>query len=487
MPKFDKIYASPFVRTQQTASILFGKDNYKLDKRLVEIDFGDLEGKKYRPILERLKDKSGEHLEGIQSRMSEFISEIGETHYGKDIAVVSHGGPIRYGRAYFSGFDTEEKVLNYDIISPGETADLIVPPSPKTELDRWILSELQILLKTYREKMDSYKLDEALSPIPSFIDNLNNWFLRRSRKRFWAKEMTEEKISGYETLFHVLTTLAKILAPTCPFFAEKLYKDLTNFADKDMSVHLRYLPFSNEKLIDENLSEKITVIREIVSLAAGIRARKKIKLRQPLAKISFSVTNKIEFKDSDLQIIKEEANVKNIEILSEKEVSKFAKKIIKVDARKVGKKFGKKVQELIIAGKNGEFNELENGKIGIADEILDVGEYEVSYLCEGDFEADSTARTVVLLDTEITEDLRIEGISREIIRTIQEKRKNDGFEISDRISIEYSTDSEDLRSAFRRFGDQISKEVLGDSISENSGGDKVEIDGDTCELKIKKN
>ena len=178
--------------------------------------------------------------------------------------------------------------------------------------------------------------------------------------------------------------------------------------------------------------------------------------------------------------------------MAEKEVSKFAKKIIKVDGRKVGKKFGKKVQELIVAGKSGEFKVLEDGNIEIKDEILSPGEYEVSFVCEGKTEADSTSHTVVLLETEITEDLRIEGISREIIRTIQEKRKNDGFEISDRITIEYATESEDLKSAFTKFRNQIMKEVLGDSLIENTvacqleGVSESEIDGEKCELKIKK-
>lgn len=486
LPTFDKVFASPFVRTKQTADILFGENNYELDKRIVEIDFGDLEGETYRPVLERLKDKSGESLAETQARMASFVREIGEKFPGKNVAAVAHGGPIRYGRGFFSGYDTEEKVLNYEIIKPGETANLIVPPNPKTELDQWILGELQVLLKDFREKMDAYKLDEALRGIPDFIDNLNNWFLRRSRKRFWANGMTEEKRSGYEILFHVLLTLSKILAPTCPFFAEKLFKDLTNFIDEDLSVHLRYLPYPDEKMIDDQLSKKTAIMREIVSLAAGIRARTKIKLRQPLAKVSFSSTDDVTFEDADLQIIKEEANVKNIEILSTEEVTKFAKKIVKVDARQVGRKFGKKVQQLIVAGKNGEFTELENGQIKVADETLESGEYEVSFVCEGDFEADSTARTVVLLDAVITEDLRIEGFSREIIRAIQEKRKNDGFEISDRINIQYSTDSEDLKSAFRHFETQISAEVLADNISEKANGEATEIDGQACELKISK-
>ncbi len=493
LPPFDKVYSSPFLRTKHTADILFGKGQYECDDRLVEIDFGDLEGKPYRPVLERLKDKSGESLAQTQARMADFITEITETQAGKSIAVVSHGGTIRYARGLFDGYDTEEEILNYEIIKPGECTEFFCPPRPKTELDQWIISELQILLKHYRQKMDAYKIAEACELIAPFIDNLNNWFLRRSRKRFWASGMTEEKISGYETLHYVLRTLAKVLAPTMPFFAEKLYKDLTDEAlDLSNSVHLKYLPYANKNLIDESLSEKVAIIREIVSLAAGIRARKKVKLRQPLAKLSISISGsergKISLKNNDLAIIAEEANVKHIEILDEQEVTKFAQQIVKVDARQVGRKFGKKVQELIVAGKNGEFKHLDNGQIEIAGEVLESGEYEVAYLTEEGIDADSTARTVVLLETTITEDLRLEGVAREIIRAIQEKRKSEGFEISDRISIEYATDSEDIKKSIEQFGDMIKTEVLGESVIYNSGlqtaDTEIEIEGEKLVLKL---
>lgn len=490
LPNFDNVYSSPFVRTKHTADILFGKDKYTLDDRVVEIDFGDLEGQSYRPVLERLKDKSGESLVDIQSRMADFITEITEKHRGEHVAIVSHGGTIRYGRGYFDGYDTEDEVLNYEIVKPGGCAEFFCPPMPKTELDQWIISELQILLKEYRTSMDAYKISDACELVAPFIDNLNNWFLRRSRKRFWANGMTEEKVSGYETLHYVLRTLAKILAPTMPFFAEKLYKDLTDEAlDVSNSVHLKYLPYANEKLIDAELSQKIMVIRESVSLAAGIRARKKIKLRQPLGKLSISIaasSNSL-LKDEDLQIIADEANVKNVEILDAKEITKFAKQIVKVDARQVGRKFGKKVQELIAAGKNGDFKALDNGKIEIAGEVLESGEYEFSYLTEEGIDADSTTQVVVLLETEISEELRIEGIAREIIRAIQEKRKIDGFKISDRITVKYSTDSDDINQAFAKFGDMVQREVLANEITcGNIDGDGIEIEGDTLMLTLTK-
>jgi isoleucyl-tRNA synthetase len=488
LPDFDAVYSSPFVRTQQTATILFGEENFQVDDRLGEIDFGDLEGAPYRPVMERLVDPSGESLESVQNRMVEFIREKQKQHRSKNIAVVSHGGPIRYGRAYFSGYKTIEQVLQYSIIRPGEYADFFPLPEPKTKLDQWILSEIQIVLAHFREKMDAYKIDEALRVITPFIDQLNNWFLRRSRKRFWDTNMTEEKISGYETLHYVLRILAEILAPICPFFAEKLYRDLTG----GESVHLQNLAFPQKKWFDQPLSEKISLMREIVSLSAGIRARKKIKLRQPLTKISISIAetqNQVPFTKEDLEIIAQEANVKNVEILSAEKITQFAKKIIKVDARQVGKKFGKKVQTLIQEGKAGNFQTRENGQIEIAGETLDAEEYEVAYLTAEGIDADATPRTVVLLETEITEDLRLEGIAREIIRAIQEKRKSSGFEISDRIFIQYMTDSEDLKKALEQFEGLIAGEVLAESLvldEEKAFTSPLEIEGQILHIALTK-
>jgi len=239
-------------------------------------------------------------------------------------------------------------------------------------------------------------------------------------------------------------------------------------------------------MIDEKLSLKVALEREIVGLSAAIRATKKIKLRQPLAKLQFCTTEKV---DLDFEIIKKEANVKEVEFLDTKAVGKVAKRIVRVDARMVGRKFGKKVQEMIQAGKAGDFNLLENGGVEIAGETLTADEFEFGFLTDEKFDAENSKNVVVILETELSEDLKTEGASREIIREIQNLRKSQGFEISDRIKIEFATDSELLTSAFDKFGDKISAETLTQEIkkSDNVSEEKIEINGEKIVLNLIKN
>lgn len=489
LPNFDQVYVSPFVRTKQTADILFGAGNYQLNDDIVEIDFGNLEGKPYRPVKERLQNPTGEKLESVQSRMSQFIQDIAKNHPGERVAVVSHGGAIRYGRAAFDGYDTIEEVLNYDIVKPGETANFICPPNPTTELDQWIISELQLLLQNFRDKMDAYKIDEALREIAPFIDNLNNWYLRRSRKRFWAEGMNADKASGYETLHYVLRTLSKILAPSMPFFGESLYKDLTDGGSlfpENNSVHLQYLPDFEAKHINQPLSDKIRLMREVVSLSAGIRARAKIKLRQPLGKLQFAISGEQAglLNREDLQIIAAETNVKNVEILDS--VEGLAQQIIKVDAKQVGRKFGKKTQELIQAGKAGDYTMNDDGTVELCGEKIQAGEYELNFICEEGLEAEATPNVVVLLDTEISNELEIEGYAREIIRAVQDLRKSSGFEVSDRINVTYQTDSEKLQQTLATHQETIGNEVLAENINAGTADATIEIEGQSLGLKLEK-
>ncbi len=504
LPSFDILMASPFVRTQETAQLVKDVTGFsgkiETDNRVKEINFGDFEGRKitdiYRQTAERIEKKTGEMPMDIKVRVADFLEDVTKKFAGKMVCVASHGGSIRTAEAVLMNVDVNNRDEYNKLIQAevGQARILYANPNPQTELDRWILSELQVLLKNFRDHMDHYRISVACAEIPPFVDKLNNWFLRRSRERFWAAGVTVEKTSGYETLFHVLLTLSKILAPICPFFAEKLYQDLTGSADAKItqSVHLEFLPFANEELIDEITSQKIAVMREIVSLAAGIRARKKIKLRQPLPKLSFSLSSALgkevldSLQDEDLEIIKQEANVKNLEVMSAEEVGKFAQRIVKVDARKLGPKFGKKVQEIIVAGKKGEFTENGDGTVTVAGETLQADEFNFSFVCSGDYEADSTDRVVTLLDVEISEELRLEGLAREIIRAIQEKRKADDFEISDRIVVKYFTDSEDLKAAFVTCQENIVKEVLANSVDELSEaqGQEFEIEGGKLYLEL---
>jgi isoleucyl-tRNA synthetase len=273
--------------------------------------------------------------------------------------------------------------------------------------------------------------------------------------------------------------MAKILAPVCPFFAEKLWQDL---GGQD-SVHLQIFPLENASWIDKTGNEKVALEREIVRLAASIRARKKIKLRQPLSQLQFSLANEDASK-LDYEIIAAEANVKEVVFLSH--TNGIAEQVVKVDARKVGPRLGKKVQELIKAGKEGNFEMIDGGRVQIVDEILEADEYEMGFVCEEGREAEATNRTVVILDTEITEDLELEGSARELIRAIQDMRKSKGFEVSDRISVTYSTDSEKLEKTFEQFGTYIAGEVLAENIAEGSDGDVIEIDGASAKLGLQK-
>lgn len=486
VPEFDVLYASPFYRTQETAKILKEKTGFKkeiiTEQRVREPHFGDLEGRHLVTSAERIKDQTAEPIESIKLRLREFFDEASQTHRGETIAVVSHGAPIR---AIEASLNDIKQLENYLYIPMARTATCKVfftPPDPKTDLDKWILSELQTLLTEFRENFDAFNLEGALKLIPEFIDNLNNWYLRRSRRRFWAEGMTDEKRSGYETLHYVLLTLAKVLAPICPFFAEQLYKNL----EGGESVHLELFPYPLKKWINKEAETQVHLSREIVSLAASIRAHAKIKLRQPLGKLQFLTTEKI---DLDLDIIREEANVKEVEVL--KSTQGVAEKIIRVNAKAVGPRLGAKVQELIRVGKEGKYKELQGGKIEIVGEVLESNEYEIGFVCAEGVQAESTPRAVVLLDTEITEDLQIEGFAREIIRTIQELRKNKEFDISDRISIRYATNSSLLKKAFQSFGDMIADEVLatdmvsGESI-EDMDSEAMDIDGEEIVLDISK-
>lgn len=329
----------------------------------------------------------------------------------------------------------------------------------KTDLDKWILGEYEKMRAEFTEKFERYKLDEALRPIPEFIDSLTNWYIRRSRDRFWESGMNEEKKSGYETLYFVLKNLAKILAPIMPFYAEFLWKNLTENSKSDVnSVHLQNLAESAEEFLDENLSAKTKLLRELITLSASIRARKKLKRRQPLKKMSFALSTEISFSQEDMNLLQEEANVKNLEIL--KSITGLAKQIIKADARQIGKKFGKKTQEIINAGKAGEFSILDNGQILVCGEILESTEYEMAFECAEGIEGEGTQSAVVLLDTEISEELFLEGIAREIIRTLQEGRKTAQFNISDRISVQWFSESENIKKAYEQFGNIVDTETL---------------------------
>ncbi len=230
------------------------------------------------------------------------------------------------------------------------------------------------------------------------MDELTNWYVRLSRRRFWESGMTADKISAYETLHTVLTETSKLLAPLMPFLSENIYQGLTG----KESVHLEYITRPNRYLVANDLNRDMDVCEHIVSLGLALRSRKNIRVRQPLA----SVTITRELSEYYKTIIRDELNVKEVKFVNPEEL---AKKICKPDARKIGPKYGKDVQSIIIEAKNGNFVEKENGIIDVNGFILETGEYTMEYLpLEGTLDVEGGYGMVVGLDTQVTDILKLE-------------------------------------------------------------------------------
>lgn len=491
LPSFDVLIASPFVRTRETAALIKKETGFLgdiiIDDLVREVEVGELEGGSLVNRKDRFAAKGAEQVDEILARCKNFLEIRGKEFAGKTVVVATHGDIVKACHILETGAPHVYEAFDmFPKVQTGSSVTAFPFPDPQNDLDKWILSELQTTIEDFQASFDKYELETALRTIPKFVDNLNNWYLRRSRRRFWEGkpgQFSADKQSAYETLHHVLLVLSKILAPVCPFFAEKLFQDLGGRE----SVHLCMFPYVTEAWIDKEAEAKVALSREIVRLAASIRGRAKIKLRQPLQKLRFALSS-IQTRliaSLPLDTIKEEANVKEVELIQS--LDGIAQKIVRVDARQVGKKFGKKVQDLIRAGKEGQFKELEDGRIEIEGETLEEGEYEFGFLCEEGVEAEATVRSVALLDTVITEELEIEGYAREVIRAIQEMRKNNGFEVSDRIMINYQTDSKKLQKAFSVHEKMITEETLAVEMRVfGEGGEKLVIEEELLEIGLKK-
>jgi isoleucyl-tRNA synthetase len=299
-------------------------------------------------------------------------------------------------------------------------------------LDKWILSELHILIKEVNENMEKYDLARTARLFPRFIDNLSNWYIRRSRKRFWKSENDCDKDFAYQTLHTVLVELSKLMAPFTPFMSEEIYKNLTG----ETSVHLAEFPVANESLIEEKLNENMEKVRDIISLGLQLRSQAKIKVRQPLSKIQVLVQTIEESQslgDEFDSMIEEELNIKEVEMIYQNP------------------------DYVIEGGKSGKWAKGEIRGLSL------------------------------FLDTEITPQLKLEGQAREIVRFIQEMRKQAGYEVENHISVQF----EGIEEVFEKFSDLIARETLADSIEKGGGEDfdlkkELEVEGEKVLIAVKK-
>ena len=346
-----------------------------------------------------------------------------------------------------------------------------LPQNLENNLDKWLISELNTLTREVSQGFDEYKLARATKPIVKFMDNLTNWYIRRSRKRFWKSENDGDKLQAYETLNYVLVETTKVLAPFMPFISEYMYKNLT----KDESVHLTDFPVFDGSKIDEKLNWDTDTIQKIITLGLAWRANNKIRVRQPLQ--SISVTEK--FDDFFVDILKEELNVKEVKVV---DGNSLAKQICKPNGRAIGPKFGKDVKFIMSEAKAGNFKILANGDAQVGHFELSPSDFELVFE-SGDSGAliEAGFGMVIAMDDTITEELKIEGYYRDIVRHIQEARKEAGYNVDDRISVEISGANE----VVEKFTQNIESETLS-KISENIESADVEknIQMDDLEVKI---
>ncbi|MHC1738280.1 MAG: isoleucine--tRNA ligase [Ignavibacteriaceae bacterium] len=374
----------------------------------------------------------------------------------------------------------------------------MVPYEKRPEIDRWIISKLNSVVKEYETLMDAYDVTKAARLVSSFtIDHLSNWYVRRSRRRFWKSEMNSAKLSAYQTLYECLIKVSKLIAPFAPYISEEIYLNLNNETkiENFESVHLSFFP--SAPFIEKGLEEKMEVAQKVVYLGRFMRAKINLKIRQPLKKMMVVVDSSKRNALTEMgDLILDELNIKDIVVLDDAE--KIVKKSAKANFKSIGPKFGKSVNPVanaIKAFNNEEIALLEKGesiKIKVGDTELEVAREDVEIVSsqiEG-WVVESEEGVTVALDTELTEALINEGLAREFVNRVQNMRKDAGFDVTDRIKISFSGDSEKFSDAIFTFKDYIATETLADSLNlenlENSFRQEWKINDYNCIIQIGK-
>lgn len=371
-----------------------------------------------------------------------------------------------------------------------------IPASERPEIDRWILSELNSLVKGVDSALADYEPTRAGRLIDTFVnDDLSNWYVRLNRKRFWGKEMDKDKLSAYETLYTCLETVAKLLAPFSPFYADQLYMDLTMATGRGnkVSVHLDKFPEVDESLIDGDLEARMKMAQKITSMVLALRRKVNIKVRQPLQCIMIPAVDDLQKRHIEAVkgLIENEVNVKELKFVEGADV--LVKKV-KCNFRTMGKKFGKLMKgiaaqmdalgqaDIVAFEKAGEIRLDVDGQSVIV-ELADVeiiNEDIPGWLVAND------GNLTVALEVELNDELRNEGMARELINRIQNLRKDCGLEITDRVNVSISSDDR-VKAAVDSFSNYIKGQVLADSITiAENNGHEVDLDGFNVYIDVTK-
>jgi isoleucyl-tRNA synthetase len=368
----------------------------------------------------------------------------------------------------------------------------------RPEIDRWILSELNLLIKEVKAFYEDYEPTRVARSISNFVnDNLSNWYVRLCRRRFWKGDYSDDKISAYQTLYTCLETVAKLSDPIAPFFMDQLYQDLNAVTGKETfeSVHLTDFPVANESLIDQDLVEKTHLAQNITSMVFSLRKKENIKVRQPLQKVLIPVLDK-KTEEQILavsELIKQEVNVKELQLINAEEASHLIVKQIKPNFKTLGSRLGKDMK--VVGNEISNFtpeqiSSLEKeGKVEIQGYEITTADVEISTKDIPGWTVTSDGKTTVALDLTLTEELKSEGIAREFINRIQNLRKEKDFELTDRISIILEENTPFLEQ-IKQNEEYISSEVLSNKIeivSSLSNFNEIDIDDLNFKVNVEKN
>ena len=408
-------------------------------------------------------------------------------------------GVVEVARKFFSTLQNTYAFFALYANVDGFTAtEPQVPMEQRPEIDRWIISLLNTLVKTVSDALDDYEPTRAARAINEFVgDNLSNWYVRLNRKRFWGGEMTTDKMAAYQTLYTCLLTLAKLIAPVAPFYADRLYLDLTQGREAE-SVHLALFPEYDASAVDEALEERNAMAQTLTSMVLSLRRKVNIKVRQPLAQMMVPVVDDRQRRaiESVRELVLNEVNVKALNIVESDNA--ILVKRVKLDFKKLGPKFGKQMKAVaaaIAALSQADIKALErNGSLDVtladgATASIDATDVEIFSEDIPGWLVANEGNLTVALDVTVTPELRSEGIARDIINRIQNIRKERDYAITDRIKLAFDGGNAEIATVLDKFGAYIANQVLASDIctadiAAAAAADVATLDIDGLEVRV---
>ena len=388
----------------------------------------------------------------------------------------------KYYATFKNAYSFFEMYANADNIDPREYD---IKLEDRELIDKWLLSKLNRLVDNVVNAYEEYDLNKVVKLIVPFLnDDLSNWYIRSNRRRFWDSELSVSKKAVYQTTYEVLTTLAKLTAPITPYISDEIYKKLTG----EESVHLADFPLCNKELINDSVEAKMDLVRDVCSLGRDARETANIKVRQPINEVILDANVKDIIGNLD-SIIKEELNVK--EIAYKDDMTEYLTYTLKPNFKVLGKELGPKIKSL-----QGELKNLSS------EEAFSVSKKPLTIKLEGEdfvlttentittidvkdgYEASNDSKTCVVLDTNLTDELILEGLAREIVRTIQNLRKEMDFVITDHINVYYSG-NEKIDKMINMYKDYVMGETLAESITKKELSSKeYDLNGELCRVEV---